>query len=85
MKEQEGPRNEMKPITLFTTCSGCKYLKRTLFCSGNNPIYTNICQHESAPKDRFKSIDGRILIEEDGVIQPGDWCPFEPVNKIDLV
>lgn len=82
---QEGPVNRMIPAKLYTTCSGCKYHKRNLVKSGNDPIYCDDCTHESAPQSPMKLSFTGNLNNYDGHVTPGDWCPFDAVNKIDLV
>lgn len=85
MKEQIGPVNAYRPIRIFTTCSGCKYHKHNLVKSGNDPIYRDDCTHETAPKEPMKLPFTGNLRKYDDAIEPGDWCPFRPVNEIDLV
>lgn len=84
MKEQEGPNLCLKPAKYYTTCSGCKYHKHNLVKSGNNPIYRDDCVHESAPKEPMKLSFTGNLRSYDHNVEPGDWCPFSPVNQIDV-
>jgi len=83
--DNEGPTNAMRPIRIYKTCQGCKYHKHTLVKSEHDPIYRDDCVHETAPKEPMKlSFSGNLNNFGDGV-EPGSWCPFEPVNEIDLV
>lgn len=82
MKEQEGPRIGLISPRYYKTCSGCKYPEHNLWKSGLYPIYTDKCVHESAPKGGL--IDFNDLDNHDGYPEPGDWCPFEPVNRVDV-
>ncbi|MDR3551255.1 MAG: hypothetical protein P4L31_07620 [Candidatus Babeliales bacterium] len=80
---QEGPVNRLQPAQIYTTCTGCKYHKRILWKSGDDPQYKDTCEHETAPKLGLMLSTGN-LDNYNGYPQPGDWCPFEVVNKIDL-
>lgn len=83
MNDQEGPRIGLTRPKFYKTCQGCKYLKHTLCKSGNDPIYRDDCTHETAPKEPMKLSFTGNLLNFDNNIEPGSWCPFDPVNKID--
>lgn len=84
MKEQEGPTLGLRPAKYFTSCSGCKYHKHTLVKSGHDPIYKDDCIHDTAPKESFKLSFTGNLKNYDHNVELGDWCPFKPVNQIDV-
>lgn len=75
----EGPTAGMIPVRMYKTCQGCKFHDHRMVKSGNNPIYRNDCKHETAPRYSQFSMHGN-LESEDGIVSPGDWCPFEAVN-----
>lgn len=82
--DNEGPINALRPMRIYKTCSGCKYHKHKLVKSGHDPIYRDDCTHPTAPQSPMKlSFTGNLNNYGDG-IEPGEWCPFEPINKIDL-
>lgn len=80
MENQEGPIAGMRPMTIYKSCSGCKWHKHNLVKSGNNPIYRDDCTHESAPKEPMKLSFIGNLRNYDHIVEPGTWCPFESVN-----
>ena len=84
MKEQEGPYLGLTPARFYKSCSGCKYHKHTLVKSGYDPIYRDDCIHETAPKEPMKLSFTGNLRNDNHMVEPGDWCPFEPVNAIDV-
>ncbi|MDB5144208.1 MAG: hypothetical protein JWQ66_2921 [Mucilaginibacter sp.] len=84
MSEQRGPRIGLTSPRYYTTCSGCKYHKHTLVKSGHDPIYRDDCVHESAPDKRMKLSFTGNLRSYDHNVEPGDWCPFEPVNQVNI-
>lgn len=84
--DQEGPRNGMRPATFYRSCSGCKWHKHNLVKSGNDPIYRDDCTHVSAPQPPMKlSFTGNLNTDGNHNVEPGEWCPFDSVNAIDLV
>lgn len=82
---QEGPINGIRPVEFYKTCTGCKYHEHNLWRSGTDPIYTDKCTHESAPNHKKDFLSFNDLDNQNGYPEPGEWCPFEAVNKIDLV
>lgn len=84
MKDQEGPYLGLTPARYYKSCSGCKYHKHTLVKSGYDPEYRDDCTHESAPKPRFKLSFTGNLNNDNGYAEPGDWCPFDAVNQINV-
>lgn len=76
---EEGPRIGMRPAQFYKSCSGCKYHKHNLVKSGKDPIYRDDCTHETAPQPP-SPFTGNLQSDNNNV-EPGDWCPFEPVNN----
>jgi hypothetical protein len=83
MKEQEGPRIGLTRPTYYKTCVGCKYHQSTLFKSGRDPIYNHKCTHPTVSGRKYP-YNSDLHEDENGNVEPGDWCPFEPVNAIDI-
>lgn len=79
--DQEGPIIGIRQATTYKSCSGCKYHEHRLWRSGRDPEYIDICIHETAPKNKYSHLLISNLETEDGNVIPGEWCPFEPVNK----
>lgn len=85
MSEQQGPRIGLTSPRYYKTCSGCKYHKHTLVKSGHNPIYRDDCTHESAPVEKFAfSFTGNLESDSNHNVDPGDWCPFKPINQVNI-
>lgn len=75
-----GPTAGVIPARYYKSCVGCKYHKHALVKSGNNPIYRDDCEHETAPNKTFKLSFTGNLNNEDERVEPGHWCPFSAVN-----
>lgn len=80
MDNQQGPQKVKIPATFereVLSCAGCKYLDHNLVKSGMNPIYTDNCVHETAPKKRFWDFTSNLEVDDNFLIIPGEWCPFK--------
>jgi hypothetical protein len=78
-KEQEGPIAGLRPAIFYKSCSGCKWYSYNLVKSGRDPIYSDNCKHETAPRAHFGC--GNLTTDyETNIVVPGDWCPFDAVN-----
>lgn len=67
-KEKEGPTMITVPAQYYNSCYGCKWYDRSLYKSGRNPVYKQVCNNPSRP----------IYGEEIGGIRMAetpDWCP----------
>ena len=76
--KQEGPVKIIIPAREVITCGMCKYYQHQLIRSGRNPIYQDTCTHESAPKH---GLIGNLHTGINGDVVPGDWCPFEVIDR----
>ena len=77
---REGFSIVQRPATAIMSCRGCKYLKRVMAKSGNNPLYNYNCTHTDAHKPVFYFMNN-IASMTDEEPTPPHFCPFLPENK----